>query len=151
MNTKGATMDNELYNEAATAQLSAHDITKEALKASIARVLDSFPPLNDSSSSILRIADLGSAGGVNAIRLLRDIEQMLLEKDEKRPVEYYFEDLPTSDFNELIRTINESKLSDRFYTRCIGKSFYEKLFPPNSVHLFLSYITLHWMHDCPGT
>jgi hypothetical protein len=146
----GATMDNKLYNDAATPQLSAHDITKEALKTSIGRILDSFPPSKDSHSKIIRIADLGSAGGVNAIILLRYIESILWEKEEKRPVEYYSEDLPTSDLNELVRTINESKLSDQFYTRCIGKSFYEKLFPPDSVHLFLSYITLHWMNNCPG-
>ena len=149
-NIKGATMDNKLYNDAATGQLSAHDITKEALNTSITRVLDSCPLSKDSSSKFLRIADLGSAGGANAIRLLRYIEEILREKDETRPVEYYFEDLPTSDLNELARTIHDSKLSDQFYARFIGKSFYEKLFPPDSVHMFLSYITLHWMHNCPG-
>ena len=149
-NIKGATMDNKLYNESATPQLSAHDITKEALKSSIARVLEFFHPSKDNLSKMIRIADLESAGGVNAIRLLRYIEGILQENEENRPVEYYFEDLPTSDFNELIGTIHESKLSSKFYTRCIGKSFYEQLFPPDSVHLFLSYITLHWMHNCPG-
>ena len=99
---------------------------------------------------MLRISDLGSAGGVNAIQLLRYIEGILHECNELRPIEYYFEDLPTSDFNELMKTIHNSKLSDQFFPRCIGKSFYEKLFPPNSIHLSLSYITLHWMQKCPG-
>ena len=100
-NTKGATMDNKLYNSAATAQLSSHEITKEALKRCIARVITYHPPTNDYCSRSLRIADLGSAGGINAIRLLRYVEEILHEKEEHRPVEYYFEDLPSSDFNEL--------------------------------------------------
>ena len=102
------------------------------------------------NSTMLRISDLGCAGGVNAIQLLRYIEKILHECNELRPIEYYFEDLPTSDFNELMKTIHNSKLSDQFFPRCIGKSFYEKLFPPNSIHLSLSYITLHWMQKCPG-
>ena len=107
-------------------------------------------PENAIYDKTLRIADLGSAGGVNAIQLLRYIEQILKEYNENRLIEYYFEDLPTCDFNELIKTIHNSKLSDQFYPRCIGKSFYEKLFPPNSIHLCLSYITLHWMRNCPS-
>ena len=38
-NRKGSTMDNTLYNEAATGQLSSHEITKKALKESLTRVL----------------------------------------------------------------------------------------------------------------
>ena len=65
---KGATMNNKLYNEAATGQLSSHDITKKALKDSLTRVLKSWP--GSKNQKPLRIADLGSAGGVNAIHLL---------------------------------------------------------------------------------
>ena len=146
---KGATMDNQLYNEAATGQLSSHDITKDALKDSLTRVLKTNS--DDKCKRPMRIADLGSAGGVNAIQLLRYIESILHEKDKKLlPIEYYFEELPTSDFNELIKTIHASNLADQFYPRVIGKSFYEKLFPPSSVDFFLSYITLHWLNNCPG-
>ena len=148
-NRKGSTMDNALYNEAATGQLSSHEITKKALKESLTRVLKL-----DSGNKIqkpLRIADLGSAGGVNAIQLLRYVEGILHENGAHlRPIEYFFEELPTSDFNELIKTIHGSNLSDQFYPMVIGKSFYDKLFPASSVDLFLSYITLHWMKDIPG-
>ena len=142
-------MDNQLYNEAATGQLSSHDITKDALKDSLSRVL--IANSDDKCKRPLRIADLGSAGGVNAIQLLRYVEGILHENGEHlRPIEYFFEELPTSDFNELVKTIHESNLSDQFYPMVIGKSFYEKLFPPSSVDLFLSYITLQWMKDIPG-
>ena len=39
---KSATMKNSLYNSAAVGQLSSHEITKSALKQSIARILHSF-------------------------------------------------------------------------------------------------------------
>ena len=145
-----ATMDNKLYNLTATVQLCAHLITMDALKDCIARILESHPPSRDTHSRSLRISDLGSSGGVNAIRLLKYIEKLLHGNNEFRPIEYFFEDLPESDFNELIKTINCSSLSDQFYPMCIGKSFYEKLFPPNSIHLSLSYITLHWLRNFPG-
>ena len=145
---KGATMNNKLYNEAATGQLSSHDITKKSLKESIARVLKSTS--GSKLQKPLRIADLGCAGGVNAIHLLRYVESILHENGQHLlPIEYYFEELPTSDFNELIRTIHSSNLSDQFYPMVIGKSFYEKLFPPSTIDVFLSYITLHWINDVP--
>ena len=96
------------------------------------------------------VSDLGSAGGVNAIQLLRYIENILQQCHEIRPIEYYFEDLPTSDFSTLVKTIHDSNISDQFFPRCIGKSFYEKLFPSNSIHLCLSYITLHWLRRAPS-
>ena len=145
---KGATMNNKLYNEVATGQLSSHDITKKALKESLERFLKSTS--GGKLQKPLRIADLGCAGGVNAIHLLRYVESILHENGQHLlPIEYYFEELPTSDFNELIRTIHSSNLSDQFYPMVIGKSFYEKLFPPSTIDVFLSYITLHWINDIP--
>ena len=32
----------------------------------------------------------------------------------------------------------------------IAKSFYERLFGANSIHLSLSYIALHWLSANPG-
>ena len=150
MDSQKATMDNKRYNSAATVQLCAHVLTMPALKDCIGRILQSHPAYGKSISPILRISDLGSAGGVNAIRLLQYIEKLFLDHNETRPVEYFFEDLPTSDFNELVGTIHKSNLSDQFHPMCVGKSFYEKLFPSNSIHLSLSYITLHWLRQCPG-
>ena len=146
----GATMDNQLYNRAATAQLYSHDITKPALTSCIARLLKAYPPSSKEGLKSFRIADLGSAGGVNALLLLQYVKSVLHQHGEYRPVEYYFEDLPTSDFNELIKTVHNTRLPEQFYPMYIGRSFYETLFPPGSIHLFLSYITLHWMNDCPG-
>ena len=149
-NKSNVTMDNKLYKLTATIQLCAHLMSMDALKDCIARILESHPPSKDTHARALRISDLGSSGGTNAIRLLRYVESLLHGNNEFRPVEYFFEDLPQSDFNELIKTIHCSNLSDQIYPMCVGKSFYEKLFPPNSIHLSLSYLTLHWLRNCPG-
>ena len=41
------------------------------------------------------------------MKLLNFIEDVFREHHENRPVEYFFEDLPTSDYNELVKTIHE--------------------------------------------
>ena len=61
----------------------------------------------------LRICDLGSAGGVNALKLLSWILPLIGD----RKVEYVFEDLPSADLNELARTIQEAGLSKNILTR----------------------------------
>ena len=41
--TKSATMNNQLYNSTAMAQLGSHEITKEALKDCLIQVLNYYP------------------------------------------------------------------------------------------------------------
>ena len=43
ISTKSATMNNQLYNSTATAQLGSHEITKDALKDCLIQVLNSHP------------------------------------------------------------------------------------------------------------
>ena len=106
MESKNYTMDNKLYNATAGAQLTAHDITKPALERCVREVARKFP-------GTLRMCDLGSAGGANAMRLLGWILPLV----EGRDVEYVFEDLPTADINELVATVNEAGLPENILTR----------------------------------
>ena len=43
ISTKSATMNNQLYNSTAMAQLGSHEITKDALKDCLIQVLNSHP------------------------------------------------------------------------------------------------------------
>lgn len=61
----------------------------------------------------LKMCDLGSAGGVNAIKLLGSILPLVGD----RKVEYVFEDLPNADLNELAKTIHEAGLPKNILTR----------------------------------
>ena len=67
------------------------------------------------------------------------------------PVQVSFSDLPTSDFNELITTIasDEDLQSKICGYNVVGGSFYAPVYPPSSVHLALSFVTLHWMREAP--
>jgi hypothetical protein len=119
ISTKGSTMKAEFYNKAATPQMAAHDFAQPALNDCITRILDSHPNISNECTRALRISDLGSAGGTAAINLLRCIEALLQQHNETRPIEYFFNDLPTSDFNVLVKTIHDSKLSHQFFPMCI--------------------------------
>ena len=99
-------MDNKLYNAAATSQVVAHDMTKASLMKCVHEVAQKIP-------GTLRMCDLGSAGGVNALRLLRWILPIV----KGRNVEYSFEDLPSADINELANTIHEAGLPHNILTR----------------------------------
>ena len=56
---------------------------------------------------------LGSAGGANALKLLK----WILPKVGERNLEYIFEDLPSADFTELATTIEDAKLPENVLTR----------------------------------
>ena len=99
-------MDNKLYNAAATSQVVAHDMSKASLVKCVNEVVQKIP-------GTLRMCDLGSAGGVNALRLLRWILPLV----EGRKVEYIFEDLPSADINELANTIHKAGLPHNILPR----------------------------------
>ena len=61
----------------------------------------------------LRMCDLGSAGGSNALKLLGWILPLVGDRD----VEYFFEDLPSADFSELASTIHKAELPRNIFTR----------------------------------
>ena len=105
MASEGNTMDNKLYNEKASSQAVAHDLTKASLVKCVEEVVQKFP-------GTLRMCDLGSAGGVNALKLLRWILPLVGD----RKVDYVFEDLPNADLNELAKTIQEAGLPENIST-----------------------------------
>ena len=74
----------------------------------VEEVVQKFP------AGTLRMCDLGSAGGVNALKLLRWILPLVGD----RKVDYVFEDLPNADLNELAKTIQEAGLPENISTRC---------------------------------
>ena len=102
------TMDNTLYNTAASSQVVAHDMTRASLEICVKEIMHKFP-------GTLRMCDLGSAGGVNALRLLKWILPFAVD----RKVEYVFEDLPSADMNVLANTIHEAGLPQNILTRLV--------------------------------
>lgn len=106
MADEGNVMDNKLYNSTAGSLHTAHEITKTALESCVKEVVKQF-------SGTLRMCDLGSAGGANALRLLKWILPLVGDRN----LEYIFEDLPSADFTELATTIKDAELPENVLTR----------------------------------
>jgi hypothetical protein len=109
----------------------------------------------DSGIEPVTIADYGSAQGKNSIAPVRKaIETLRPRIGSHRPVLVFHVDQPSNDFNTLFRLLDTD--SDRYtiddphvYPCAIGRSFYEQVLPPDSVHLaWCSYSAL-WLSAVP--
>jgi SAM dependent carboxyl methyltransferase len=112
-----------------------------------------------------QMADLGSADGSNAMMTMRkavDIIKVPLQQEKVHHLaaapppclHLTFEEHPASDEALLRRTLQDHnawfKKHDITHS-VLMKSFYEALFPPSSMDLFLSYICLHWLDTSSTT
>jgi SAM dependent carboxyl methyltransferase len=101
------------------------------------------------------VADYGSSQGKNslvpmqlALRILRD------RLGPTRPISVFHIDQPSNDFNALFEVLNTDPdsyvLSEpEVFPGAIGKSFYESVLPPHSVHLgWCSYAAV-WLSRIP--
>eukprot|EP01063_Lacrimia_lanifica_P030291 TRINITY_DN479_c0_g2_i2.p1 TRINITY_DN479_c0_g2~~TRINITY_DN479_c0_g2_i2.p1 ORF type:complete len:365 (+),score=103.78 TRINITY_DN479_c0_g2_i2:52-1146(+) len=153
----GRTMTNH-YNEYSNNQLAAHKLTYPALHAATARVLTLVP---QAAPATLCISDMGCAGGGNAMALLREVQHAVDEAKARHGGGWdqlatcvYLEDLPGNDWNVVGKVLaapeaKEFFKANRIHPRMLAQGFYEPLFPPASMHLALSYITLHWLSSTP--
>ncbi|KAG0491037.1 hypothetical protein HPP92_007900 [Vanilla planifolia] len=105
---------------------------------------------NTISAETLVIADLGCASGPNAFRVISEIiasvEGHYIRSGRCPPeIQYFLNDLPGNDFNSLFRSpyLYERRTSDQEVVGCLPLyvvglpgSFYGRLFPLKSVHLF---------------
>jgi hypothetical protein len=93
--------------------------------------------------------------------------------EQQVEVEVLFEDLPSNDFNSLMSAITDatsglpaqmthtpspstSSSSSQgpatplsIYPRCIGRSFYERLAPRDTLHMVTAFTCLHWIPAKP--
>ncbi|KAG0489351.1 hypothetical protein HPP92_008162 [Vanilla planifolia] len=118
---------------------------------------------NTISAETLVIADLGCASGPNAFRVISEIiasvEGHYIRSGLCPPeIQYFLNDLPGNDFNSLFRSpyLYERRTSDQEVVGCLPLyvvglpgSFYGRLFPLKSVHLFYSSYSLHWLSQVP--
>ena len=106
------------------------------------------------------IVDLGCSSGPNTLLFISNVIRVIADQQCKSsdgdPVELQFilNDLPGNDFNELFRAVEKFKKSDTtdqlgrappfYYISGLPESYYKRLFPHQSVHLFHSSYCLHW-------
>ncbi|XP_044435615.1 anthranilate O-methyltransferase 2-like [Triticum aestivum] len=126
--------------------------TRPVLREAIEEV---YKSLSDRRSMIV-VADLGCSSGPNTLRVVSEVigaVQFYTRKseEERRAVEvqFFLNDLPGNDFNLVFRSLEEledlgGKETQPYYVAGLPGSYYRKLFPFRSVHLFHSSYSLMW-------
>jgi hypothetical protein len=132
------------YNKDAARQVAVFQASTPLLLTAIEKMRLQRP-----AQSPIIVADLGAAGGLNSLALVSFVVNALRSSGDMNDICVYHEDLPQSDFNTLAATIAKADVGDRVYFRMIPKSFYERLFPSQTVDLVTSMITLHWVSSIP--
>jgi SAM dependent carboxyl methyltransferase len=103
----------------------------------------------------LVIADYGSSQGKNSLAPMQlAIRNFRRRIPESRPIVVYHIDQPTNDFNSLFEVLatdpDSYSLDETNVFPCaIGRSFYENVLPPESVHLGWSSYAAVWLSRIP--
>ncbi|XP_043723046.1 probable caffeine synthase 4 [Telopea speciosissima] len=115
-------------------------------------------------SNVLTIADLGCAFGPNTFTVIttikRKVEKRCNELGVKQPeLQVFLNDLPGNDFNSTFKFFFENyqqlegerigEDGKKCFIAGAPGSFYERLFPLNSLHLVHSCYSAHWLSRPP--
>nr|ANR02536.1 benzoic acid carboxyl methyltransferase [synthetic construct]CAF31508.1 S-adenosyl-L-methionine:benzoic acid/salicylic acid carboxyl methyltransferase [Nicotiana suaveolens] len=117
------------------------------------------------SPEAICIADLGCSSGPNTFLTISELIKTIYEESkingQKQSPEFqvFLNDLPGNDFNTIFRSLPalyedlRKHMGDGFGTNCfvagVAGSFYNRLFPSNSVHFVHSSFSLHWLSRVP--
>ena len=102
----------------------------------------------------LVIADYGCSQGRNSMLPMGLAIDAIRQRFASRPIEIVHTDLPSNDFASLFRMLDEDESSylkgrPNLFPSAIGRSYFEPILPPASVHLGWNTWTLHWMSRNP--
>ena len=106
--------------------------------------------------STMVVADLGCSSGPNTLLVVSEVIGAIrtyTRRSEERArddveVQFFLNDLPGNDFNLVFRSLehleNPGSGAPPYYIAGLPGSYYGKLFPSRSVHLFHSSYSLMW-------
>ncbi|KAK3132076.1 hypothetical protein QOZ80_6AG0515420 [Eleusine coracana subsp. coracana] len=112
------------------------------------------------------VVDLGCSSGPNTLRFVSEVISIIARRcrlvaqhQNNVELQFFLNDLPANDFNNLFRYFEQfKKLMTRnhkgkalppFYISGSPGSFYTRLFPSQTVHLFHSSFCLQWRSQAP--
>lgn len=109
----------------------------------------------DASEQPVVIADYGSSQGKNSMAPIQVAIRGLRKRiGANRPISVYHVDQPSNDFKSLFEVLHADP--DRYvadepnvFPAAIGRSFYENVLPPGSVHLGWSSYAAVWLSRVP--
>lgn len=99
------------------------------------------------------IADVGASGGRNELQPMTVAIETLRDAGVSAPITVVHTDIPTNDFSALFEAVEHDPDTyvrlDDVYTLAAGRSFYGRIFPPESLTLAWSAIAVHWISRIP--
>lgn len=118
------------------------------------------------SASYLSVADFGACDGGTSSVLWRNIFEKIREQQSTLPIWLHYEDQATNDWKSVFALAHQLSQSlqgsdstivalkryfdNVFITGC-GTSFFERCYPPRSIHFGFSATAMHWLSDPPTT
>lgn len=173
---KGGNGDTSYARVSLFRQLKVIQVIKPIMEHEICERM-SFENLKGGECGVFRVADLGCATGINTLIVADTIVQAVQAKCssgcmEVPEFEVNFVDLPSNDFNSLLRSLPpQQRLADRpphkkddghhsftepppsrsYFAAVVSGSFYKRLFPAKSLHFCHSSSSLHWLSQVPSS
>ncbi|XP_062025506.1 loganic acid O-methyltransferase-like [Rosa rugosa] len=108
-----------------------------------------------SSSTTFQFADLGCSIGPNTFLSVENILQAVKFKyhsqgwrcsDQILEFQVFFSDHTSNDFNMLFKSLPKNR---QYYAAGVPGSFYGRLFPKASIHIFHASYAIHWLSKVP--
>jgi len=104
--------------------------------------------------TVFSVADFGSAEGGNSMLPMKHTINCIRKKHENLQITITHTDLPKNDWCSLFQTVKNDtssylKDSPKVFTFASGTSFYQQIFPDDSLCLAFSSTAFHWMSKKP--
>ncbi|MEX1007756.1 MAG: hypothetical protein WD271_07905 [Acidimicrobiia bacterium] len=137
-----------VYDQHSLAQHSAGSYGMPLLERAVGEIAQIDP-----GAGPIVIADFGAAGGRNELAPMATAINGLRAGGVTQPIVVVHTDIPTNDFTTLFETIEQSPNTylhaPDVFAFAAGRSFYERIFPPETLTFGWSAIAVHWLSHVP--
>lgn len=124
------------------------EAAREMIKEAIVKKFD-IKTLSTPLNSIF-VADLGCSTGPNtflAVQNIVDAIELKYESEDNHPeFQIFFNDHASNDFNTLFKSFPPTR---KYFAAGVPGSFYGRLFPKATIHIFHSSNSLNWLSKVP--